>query len=89
MDGAILASIEASIKKAKTSILFSIETENLMELVIPGGALYGMEILNGGMVLFGGGVLIFNDGVMIGAIGVYGGTVEEDIKIAKFAVLET
>ncbi len=86
MDGAILASIDASIKKAKTSILFSMETEDLMELGKPGGSLYGMEILNGGMVLFGGGIPIFQKGELVGAIGISGGSVEEDIMIARNAV---
>ena len=83
MDGAILASIDASIK---TSILFSMETEDLMELGKPGGSLYGMEILNGGMVLFGGGIPIFQKGELVGAIGISGGSVEEDIMIARNAV---
>ena len=36
-----------------------------------------------GVVPLGGGVPVVHDGVMIGAIGVSGGTLEQDVQVAK------
>ncbi len=54
MDGAIKASVDISIRKARTSILMNAPTSALMPLVQPGAELYGLEQLSGGMVIFGG-----------------------------------
>jgi uncharacterized protein GlcG (DUF336 family) len=42
MDGAIKASIDISIRKARTSILMNAPTRALMPLVQPGAELYGL-----------------------------------------------
>lgn len=53
----------------------------------PGGDIFAIEQTNGGTVVFGGGLPIYdNDGYFIGAVGVSGGTVSEDIDVAKAAV---
>lgn len=83
MDGAIKASIDISIRKARTSILMNVPTSALMPLVQPGAELYGLEQTSGGMVIFGGGVLLTRDDVVIGAIGVSAGSVEEDVSVAE------
>lgn len=83
MDGAIKASIDISIRKARTSILMNLPTSALTELVQPGAALYGLEQTAGGMVVFGGGVLLTVDDVVIGAIGVSAGSVEQDVSVAE------
>lgn len=83
MDGAIKASIDISIRKARTSILMNLPTSALTELVQPGAALYGLEQTAGGMVVFGGGVLLTVDDVVIGAIGVSAGSVEQDVSAAE------
>lgn len=83
MDGAIKASIDISVRKARTSILMNLPTSALMNLVQPGAELYGLEQTAGGMVAFGGGVLLKNDDVVIGAIGVSAGSVEQDILVAE------
>lgn len=83
MDGAIKASIDISIRKARTSILMNLPTSALMDVAQPGGELYGLEQLSGGLVLFGGGLLLERDGVVIGAIGVSAGSVEQDVKVAE------
>ncbi len=82
MDGAIKASIDISIRKARTSILMNAPTSALMPLVQPGAELYGLEQTAGGMVTFGGGLLLTDGDTVIGAIGVSAGTVEEDITVA-------
>jgi uncharacterized protein GlcG (DUF336 family) len=92
MDGAFLASIDISIKKAKTARGLNMPTTQLHDASIPGAELYGIEVTNSGMVIFGGGELLKNkDGVIIGAIGVSGSTVANDVAVAKAgaaAVLE-
>ena len=52
----------------------------------PGQAVYGLEHSNGGLITFPGGVPLRNSsGVFIGSIGVSGGTVEEDLIVARAA----
>ena len=86
MDGAIKASIDISIRKARTSILMNAPTSALMPLVQPGAELYGLEQLSGGMVIFGGGILLTDGDVVIGAIGVSAGSVEQDVSVAEAGV---
>lgn len=84
MDGAFLASIDIAIKKAKTARSLNMSTYELGKLAQPGQPLYGIEVTNNGMTIFGGGELIKNkDGLIIGAIGVSGGSVEEDMSVAQ------
>lgn len=49
--------------------------------------LYGIEETNGGLIVFGGGVPIFSGGFFIGAVGVSGGTVDQDIQVSVFCAL--
>jgi len=86
MDGAIKASIDISIRKARTSILMNAPTGALTPLVQPGAELYGLEQTSGGMVIFGGGFPLTVDGVVVGAIGVSAGSVEQDESVAKAGV---
>ncbi|MCT4590587.1 MAG: heme-binding protein [Carboxylicivirga sp.] len=87
MDEAPLGSIDIAIKKAKTSRFSNMSTAELGKLSQPGQNLYGIEVSNQGFLIFGGGELLKNkEGVIIGAIGVSGGTVEQDIKVAKGAI---
>lgn len=83
MDESFLGSIDIAIKKAKTSRYFNIDTGKLGELTQPGGIIYNIEHSNGGLITFPGGIPIKNkDGKIIGAIGVSGGTIEQDRAIA-------
>jgi uncharacterized protein GlcG (DUF336 family) len=86
MDGAIKASIDISIRKARTSILMNAPTAALMPLAQPGAELYGLEQTSGGMVIFGGGIPLVVDGVVVGAIGVSAGSVEQDVSVAEAGV---
>ena len=84
MDESFLGSIDVAIKKAKTARYFNIDTGELGELTQPGGIIYNIEHSNGGLVTFPGGIPIKNkEGKIIGAIGVSGGTIEEDRTIAS------
>ncbi|WP_282134541.1 GlcG/HbpS family heme-binding protein [Seonamhaeicola maritimus] len=83
MDESYLGSIDVAIKKAKTARYFNIDTGKLGELTQPGGIIYNIELTNQGLVSFPGGIPIKNkDGKIIGAIGVSGGTIEQDRAIA-------
>lgn len=86
MDGAIKASIDISINKARTSILMNAPTSALMPLVQPGAELYGLEQTNGGLVIFGGGIPLTDGDVVIGAIGVSAGSVDQDVSVAEAGV---
>ncbi len=83
MDNAWLGSIDIAIKKAKTARYFDMETGKLGQLSQPGGALYQIEVSNSGLITFPGGIPIKNSaGEIIGAIGVSGGSVEQDHEVA-------
>lgn len=83
MDDSYLGSIDVAIKKAKTARYFNIDTGELGELTQPGGIIYNIEHSNGGLMTFPGGIPIKNrNGVIIGAIGVSGGTIEQDRAIS-------
>lgn len=58
-------------------------TAALYPLAQPGASLYGIEETNGGLIVFGGGVPVFVDGFFVGAVGVSGGSVEQDESIAN------
>jgi uncharacterized protein GlcG (DUF336 family) len=85
MDGCFKGSVEIAIKKAKTCALFPLPSGAFGEL-IQHQDLIGMEQTNGGLCVFHGGLPIFNDGTLIGAIGVSGGSAEEDLAVAEFTV---
>lgn len=83
MDESFLGSIDVAIKKAKTARYFNIDTGKLGELTQPGGIIYNIEHSNNGLITFPGGLPIKNKkGDIIGAIGVSGGTIEQDRAIA-------
>lgn len=83
MDGSFLGSIDVAIKKAKTARYFDMPTGELGKLTQPGGIIYNIEHSNGGLMTFPGGIPIKDEyGKVIGAIGVSGGTVEQDKTIA-------
>jgi uncharacterized protein GlcG (DUF336 family) len=46
----------------------------------------GIEETNGGLVVFGGGLPIYVAGHFIGAVGVSGGTVDQDVMVATAGV---
>ncbi len=61
-------------------------TGELGKITQPGGAIYQIELSNGGLITFSGGVPIKDkEGVIIGAIGISGGTIEQDHLIASEA----
>jgi uncharacterized protein GlcG (DUF336 family) len=87
MDGAWLGSIDISIKKARTARFFDMPTGDLGALSQPGGALFNIEVSNGGLITFPGGLPLRNrSGEVVGAVGVSGSTVENDHAVAEAGV---
>ncbi len=83
MDRAWLGSIDIAARKARTSVLFEMETEKLWEVCKPGAQAEGLQLTNDVLVTFGGGVpLRAPDGRVVGAIGVSGGQVFQDVQVA-------
>lgn len=84
MDGALLASIELSQNKAYTAVSMQMTTGDLKEAVQPGAPFYGLP--NGQsrpFITFGGGVPLVVGGEVVGAIGVAGGSAEQDEQAAN------
>jgi uncharacterized protein GlcG (DUF336 family) len=82
MDNALLGSIDIALGKAKTAMLFRMNSESVGEFLHPSHETYGMVNTSGGLVAFKGGMAIQSDGVTIGYIGVSGGSPEQDFEIA-------
>ena len=62
-------------------------TDQLAQAVQPGNALYGLEASNlGRIVPFGGGYPLYIGGELVGGFGKSGGTVEEDMLCASYAL---
>lgn len=84
MDGAWIGSIDISMKKAFTSRAFDIATKDLATLSQPGGPFFGIHASNDGRIMiFAGGIPLQRDGVIVGAIGVSGGSGEQDHQVAE------
>jgi uncharacterized protein GlcG (DUF336 family) len=87
MDGAWVASTDIAIDKAFTSAGRGLTTRKIGEMAQPGQPLFGINTTNGGrIVIFAGGVPLMRDGEVIGAVGVSGGTVDEDEEVAEAGV---
>jgi uncharacterized protein GlcG (DUF336 family) len=87
MEDAFVTSIDISINKAFTSACLKQGTHEIVDAVQPGAPLYGLQLTNNARIVpFGGGLPIIVEGQVVGAVGVSGGTVEEDRLIAQAAV---
>jgi uncharacterized protein GlcG (DUF336 family) len=83
MDGAWLGSVDISIKKAWTSRAFDIATKDLATHSQSGNQFFGIHASNDGRVMiFAGGIPLKKDGKVVGAIGVSGGSGEQDHAVA-------
>lgn len=84
MDGAWIGSIDISINKAFTSRAFDITTKDLGENSQPGQQFFGIHASNHGRIMiFAGGVPLKKDGKVVGAIGVSGGSGDQDHTVAE------
>ncbi len=87
MDGAWLGSVDIAINKAWTARAFDTPTEDLAHITQPGQQGFGLNTTNASrVVIFGGGIPLKVDGVVVGAVGASGGSVEQDVAVARAAV---
>ncbi|HEY6923749.1 MAG TPA: heme-binding protein [Steroidobacteraceae bacterium] len=87
MDGAWLGSVDIAIDKAWTARAFDMSTADLATITQSGQSGFGLNTTNGArVVIFGGGIPVKKDGAVIGAIGASGGSVEQDIAVARAAL---
>lgn len=83
-EDSLLASIDIARKKAYTAAALKAPTHVLGDLSKEDGDLFGLPFTSDGQyVIFGGGYPITVNGEIIGAIGVSGGTADEDMQIAS------
>ena len=83
MDGAWLGSIDISINKAFTARAFNISTKDLAAQSQPGKQFYGIHASNEGRIMiFAGGIPLERGGKVVGAVGVSGGSGEQDHSVA-------
>jgi uncharacterized protein GlcG (DUF336 family) len=82
MDEALIGSLDIAIQKAKTAMLFRMNSEQVGEFLKPEAAAYGIENTNGGLVGFPGGMPIRRGDQIIGYIGISGGAIAQDAEIA-------
>ena len=84
MDDSLLASISLAFGKAYTAVSLKMPTDEVAKLVTPGNPLYGLSSNDQGKyVVFGGGFPLFDKQIIVGAVGVSGGTVDEDMLVAR------
>jgi uncharacterized protein GlcG (DUF336 family) len=84
MDGAWIGSVDISINKAFTSRAFDITTKDLATHSQSGGQFFGIHVSNHGRIMiFAGGIPLKRDGKVVGAVGVSGGSGEQDHTVAE------
>lgn len=82
MDDAYLGSIDIAIGKAKTAVLFRMNSEEVGVFLDPVQKTFGMVATSGGLVGFKGGMPIRKGNEILAYIGVSGGSPDQDFEIA-------
>ncbi len=84
MDNTQLGSIQISMEKARSAARFKRPTRVFEDMLVSGGS--GLRALGLiGAIPVQGGIPLIMDGKIIGAVGVSGGTSEQDAQCAKIA----
>jgi uncharacterized protein GlcG (DUF336 family) len=84
MDGAWIGSIDISINKAFTARAFDIATKDLAAHSQSGGQFFGIHVSNHGKIMiFAGGIPLKKNGKVVGAVGVSGGSGDQDHSVAE------
>jgi uncharacterized protein GlcG (DUF336 family) len=82
MDGTQTGSVRVAIGKGRSAVLFKRPTKAFQDMVAAGGE--GLRMLRlEGAVPIEGGLPLMMDGKIVGAIGVSGGTSQQDGLVAK------
>lgn len=84
MDGAWPGAFDVAVGKAQTARSFHAPSATFVPMIQPGEALYSINsVAEGKYVILGGGLPLEIDGHIVGAVGVSGGTVEQDVAVAE------
>lgn len=84
--GAPIFTAKVATGKAYTAASLSVPTHVTQQFTHSGGPFYGLESLGGGVIsTIPGGIPLMRDGAVVGAVGVSGGSAEEDLDIAQAA----
>jgi glc operon protein GlcG len=84
MDGTQNGSVDLAVEKARTSALFKRPSKSFQDALAAGGE--GLRLLRlTGAIPVDGGTPIIVDGKVVGAVGVSGGTSEQDGRVARAA----
>jgi glc operon protein GlcG len=83
MDGAPLLSGEIAQDKAYTVAAFGLPTHEWFDLIKDELSLLHGIVKTDRLIVFGGGVPIHADGDLVGAVGVSGGSADQDRQIAE------
>ena len=87
MDGAWLGSIEIAINKAYTARAFDMSTQALAKMSQPGDPAYGLPMSTDHKIaIFPGGIPLMVGKTVVGAVGVSGGTPDQDQQVAEAGV---
>lgn len=87
MDGAWLGSAGIAVDKAWTARAFDMPTDDLARLAQSGQQGFGINTTNHcRVVIFGGGIPVKANGAVIGGVGASGGSVEQDVLVARAAL---
>jgi uncharacterized protein GlcG (DUF336 family) len=84
MDGADLVSERLARDKAFTALVNRMPTRDLAPMAQPGTEFYRYDSVAGGrMIVFAGGMPLERSGILVGAVGVSGGSAEQDQQAAE------
>lgn len=87
MDGAWAGAFDLALGKARTSRAFRAPSSAFVPLIQPGQPLFSVNTVGGGQyVILPGGLPLVADDDLLGAVGVSGGTPDQDEAVAKAAV---
>ena len=85
MDGALPISLKIAPNKARTAARIRLSTDDLSKAAAAGASLFGIHN-DPEVIIFGGGIPLVYEGFVVGAVGVSGGSVEDDVTVAKAGV---
>jgi uncharacterized protein GlcG (DUF336 family) len=87
MDGADLVGITLARDKAFTALVNRMPTAELPAVTQPGTEFFGYHTVAGGRtIIFAGGMPLERDGVLVGAVGVSGGSADQDQRAVEAGV---
>jgi ATP:cob(I)alamin adenosyltransferase len=86
MEGALLVSIAHAQSKARSAVRIQLDTKDITPLAQPGAPFYGVQNEPEFFSIIAGGRLLRDGDAILGAIGVSGGSIEEDLAVADAVI---